>query len=209
MRFVFLSSLCFATALSACATSNLPVRSTPQAEHPVTGRVTSPIPDITSAMPGSGETLAGVSAQEFGQAVFPGAGKNSDLSPAVEAFQKTCLTHSPNVSAIAQTASSLGYEVERMPGNAVFAMKEGANGASSIRVNMQSDYAYECAVTALSAQGLNAAQIRDGFFASVGRPHANGTGEITLNGKVYTLRHQTISGGGFGFDEQAFLLQAD
>lgn len=212
------ASLCTAliATLASCGSSTAPnIRSGPQSQLPYT-----PGPNTGYATPGLlaanaqniGENLEalGISPTEVIDVVAPGASSNTDLSGAVALFQATCLRHTPNVESIAKVAAQQNMDVERPGPDQIFATNTefSPSGGNSVQVNIASQYAYECAVTAITQDSVSKANAQEALFGTLGISHANGTSVTTINGKAYSLRHIQLPGA-FGLIEHAFVLQAD
>lgn len=213
MRLLLVAPACCLLALSACGNQTPPVRYGPQLALPYT-----PGPNNVAATPGlqlaqsvdleAVETALLENPEEFGAAVFPSAA-NNDVSRAIATFQSTCVAHTRDVTAIANTAARQGLDVERPAPDQVIGVLWTESEFVSLQVNIESSYAYECATTAVADQSLSSASVRDEFFRTLGMTHANGTSQLQIDGEAYQIRHFTVSGGALGINEHAFVLQAN
>lgn len=211
-----IAGLSGALLLTACGnpTSTPNVRSGPQSQHPVTYG-----PNHVPATPG--QTLAavgsvdavlegtGISAADIGEAVFGDADRSTDLSRPIALFQSACLKHSPDVAAIARSATESGLDVERPSADQVYASEWTDTATTSLQVNMESAYAFECATTSVVSQSLSAKEAQTTFFNTLGLQPTNGEATTTIDGSRYIISHKMFDGGGFGVNEHAFLLRSN
>ncbi len=93
----------------------------------------------------------------------PGAASQSDFAPCIALSNATCLAHTLNIAPIAAAARQQGLDVDQRSANQIWASRFGPQGV----VNMESDYTYECAVTAVVSQRLTDAQARTAFLAAL------------------------------------------
>ncbi len=209
------ASLSGALLLAACGNpSSTPnVRSGPQSQHPVTygpnhvpatpGQMLAAVGSVDAMLEGTG-----VSAADIGEAVFGNADSTTDLSRPIALFQSACLQQAPDVNAIARVAAANGLDVERPSANQVYASEWTDTATTSLQVNIESAYAFECATTSVVSQSLSAKEAQTTFFNALGLQHTNGQATTTIGGSRYTISHKMFDGGGFGVNEHAFLLQS-
>jgi hypothetical protein len=184
---IFATLTAVAVALAACgSTEDDGVRTGPQAVHPSPSKL----------------AQQGLTAK----ASAPSVAAQSDLSVPINAFRQTCLTHAPNISALAKAAPKAGFGKVERNGKSLFSARFGGTTPLSFQVNVNTKYSHECAVTVVLNE-RNRANVRETFFKAVNVPHRNGVGKIAVNGQAYILKHLTFGGGGLGVTEHAFLLQ--
>ena len=206
------ASLSGALLLAACGNpSSTPnVRSGPQSQHPVTfgpNHVPATAGQALVALPALLDN-AGISSEEFGETLFPSAYAKNSLSKPMSLFQSICLSHAPNVDAIAKAAARAGLDVERPSPNQVIAIEWTETSFVSLQVNIESPYAFECATTGTADPSATAQAVREDFFGSLGKTASRGTTVTSFGGSVYNITHQMIDGGALGVNEHAFMLQS-
>ncbi len=200
-------------ALAACSSgNNLAVRHGPQAELPYTPGPNNGQPQSLDALQthiGSipaGENAYGVAPSDITNILAPGTGTQTNFTPAITLFKGTCLSHSTNPSAIANIARAHGLDVEQPNANQLFAMGNSNGMLTSVQVNIASQFTNECAVSAAGSPNVSVSEVRTLFFRSLGLSHSNGVATTRIGGQSYTLRHQMLDGGAFGFNEHIFLM---
>lgn len=198
ISFRHIGVLCAVGLLAACGgTENNGVRSGPQAVHPSPSAL---------AQGTSASTAAANTPRAAAKAVFPGVTANADLAGPIRAFASTCLTHSPNIPALAKAASAAGFSDVNREGKSIFSANFGGKTPVSFQVNVASSFAHECAVTVVVDQ-KNKTNVRETFFNAIGLSHTNGVGQAVVRGQTFSVTHKIIGGGALGVNEHAFLLQ--